>query len=87
MATLEKWANGYLPAMSWANVNAGAGSLACVGTVNLEQIVIDDDEPNLELSVNLRRVNTYQMNLCVNPKTAQQKIHRVKVLGRFPIAL
>ena len=43
MATLEKWANGYLPAMAWANVNAGGGSLACVGTVNLEQIVIDDD--------------------------------------------
>ena len=43
MATLEKWANGYLPAMGWANVNAGAGSLACVGTINLEQVVIDDD--------------------------------------------
>jgi trimethylamine--corrinoid protein Co-methyltransferase len=43
MATLEKWANGYLPAMAGANVNAGAGSLACVGTVSLEQLVIDDD--------------------------------------------
>jgi trimethylamine---corrinoid protein Co-methyltransferase len=43
MATLEKWANGYLPAMAGANVNGGAGSLACVGTVSLEQVVIDDD--------------------------------------------
>jgi len=43
MATLEKWACGYLPAMAGANVNAGAGSLACVGTVSLEQLVIDDD--------------------------------------------
>ena len=43
MATLEKWANGYLPVMAGANVNAGAGSLACVGTVSLEQLVIDDD--------------------------------------------
>jgi trimethylamine--corrinoid protein Co-methyltransferase len=43
MATLEKWANGYLPFMSGANVNGGAGSLACVGTVSLEQVVIDND--------------------------------------------
>jgi trimethylamine--corrinoid protein Co-methyltransferase len=43
MATLEKWANGYLPLMAGANVNGGAGSLACVGTVSLEQLVIDDD--------------------------------------------
>jgi trimethylamine---corrinoid protein Co-methyltransferase len=43
MATLEKWANGYLPMMAGANVNGGAGSLACVGTVSLEQIVIDND--------------------------------------------
>ena len=43
MATLEKWANGYLPVMAGANVNAGAGSLACVGTVSLEQLVLDDD--------------------------------------------
>jgi trimethylamine--corrinoid protein Co-methyltransferase len=43
MATLEKWANGYLPFMAGANVNGGAGSLACVGTVSLEQVVIDDD--------------------------------------------
>jgi trimethylamine--corrinoid protein Co-methyltransferase len=43
MATLEKWANGYLPVMAGANVNGGAGSLACVGTVSLEQLVIDDD--------------------------------------------
>ena len=43
MATLEKWACGYLPALAGANVNAGAGSLACVGTVSLEQLVIDDD--------------------------------------------
>ena len=43
MATLEKWACGGLPAMAGANVNAGAGSLACVGTVSLEQLVIDDD--------------------------------------------
>ncbi len=43
MAVLEKWASGYLPAMAGANVNAGAGSLACVGTVSLEQLVIDDD--------------------------------------------
>jgi len=43
MATLEKWANGYLPFMAGANVNAGAGALACVGTVSLEQLVIDDD--------------------------------------------
>ena len=43
MATLEKWACGYLPAMAGANVNAGAGSLACVGSVSLEQLVIDDD--------------------------------------------
>jgi trimethylamine---corrinoid protein Co-methyltransferase len=43
MATLEKWASGYLPAVAGANVNAGAGSLACVGSVSLEQLVIDDD--------------------------------------------
>ena len=43
MATLEKWANGYLPLMAGANVNDGAGSLACVSTVSLEQVVIDDD--------------------------------------------
>ena len=43
MATLEKWANGYLPLMAGANVNGGAGSLACVGTVSLEQLVIDND--------------------------------------------
>jgi len=43
MATLEKWANGYLPFMAGANVNGGAGSLACVSTVSLEQIVIDND--------------------------------------------
>ena len=43
MATLEKWANGYLPVMAGANVNGGAGSLACVGTVSLEQLVIDND--------------------------------------------
>jgi trimethylamine--corrinoid protein Co-methyltransferase len=43
MATLEKWANGFLPFMSGANVNGGAGSLACVGTVSLEQVVVDND--------------------------------------------
>jgi trimethylamine--corrinoid protein Co-methyltransferase len=43
MATLEKWANGYLPIMAGANVNGGAGSLACVGTVSLEQLAIDND--------------------------------------------
>jgi trimethylamine--corrinoid protein Co-methyltransferase len=43
MATLEKWASGYLPAMAGANLNAGAGSLACVGTVSLEQLVVDND--------------------------------------------
>lgn len=43
MATLEKWASGYLPAMTGANLNGGAGSLACVGTVSLEQLVIDND--------------------------------------------
>ena len=43
LATLEKWANGYLPLMAGANVNGGAGSLACVSTVSLEQVVIDDD--------------------------------------------
>jgi len=43
MATLEKWANGYLPMMAGANVNGGSGSLACVGTVSLEQVVIDND--------------------------------------------
>jgi len=43
MATLEKWTCGYLPAMAGANVNGGAGSLACVGSVSLEQLVIDDD--------------------------------------------
>ena len=43
MATLEKWANGYLPLMAGANVNGGAGSLACVSTVSLEQVAIDDD--------------------------------------------
>lgn len=43
MATLEKWSCGYLPALAGANVNGGAGSLACVGTVSLEQLVIDDD--------------------------------------------
>jgi len=43
MATLEKWASGYLPALAGANLNGGAGSLACVGTVSLEQLVIDND--------------------------------------------
>ena len=43
MAMLEKWANGYLPFMAGANVNGGAGSLACVSTVSLEQVVIDND--------------------------------------------
>jgi trimethylamine--corrinoid protein Co-methyltransferase len=43
MATLEKWGNGYLPLMAGANVNGGAGSLACVSTVSLEQVVIDND--------------------------------------------
>ena len=43
MATLEKWSCGYLAAVAGANVNAGAGSLACVGTVSLEQLAIDDD--------------------------------------------
>jgi trimethylamine--corrinoid protein Co-methyltransferase len=43
MATLEKWGNGYLPFMAGANVNGGAGSLACVGTVSLQQLVIDND--------------------------------------------
>ena len=43
LATVEKWANGYLPLMAGANVNGGAGSLACVATVSLEQVVIDDD--------------------------------------------
>lgn len=43
MATLEKWSSGFLPAVAGANVNAGAGSLACVGTVSLEQLVLDDD--------------------------------------------
>ena len=43
MAVLEKWACGYPAAMAGANVNAGAGSLACVGTVSLEQLAIDDD--------------------------------------------
>jgi trimethylamine--corrinoid protein Co-methyltransferase len=43
MATIEKWATGYPPLMAGANVNGGAGSLACVGTVSLEQLVIDDD--------------------------------------------
>jgi trimethylamine--corrinoid protein Co-methyltransferase len=43
MATLEKWANGYLPLMAGANVNGGAGSLACVATVSLEQLAIDND--------------------------------------------
>jgi trimethylamine---corrinoid protein Co-methyltransferase len=32
-----------LPLMAGANVNGGAGSLACVATVSLEQVVIDDD--------------------------------------------
>lgn len=43
MATLEKWGSGFLPAVAGANVNGGAGSLSCVGTVSLEQLVIDDD--------------------------------------------
>jgi len=43
MAIIEKWACGYPPLMAGANVNAGAGSLTCVGTVSLEQMVIDDD--------------------------------------------
>jgi len=43
MATLEKWANGYLPLMAGANVNGGAGSLACVSTVSLEQVVLDNE--------------------------------------------
>ena len=43
MAIIEKWASGYPPLMAGANVNAGASSLTCVGTVSLEQLVIDDD--------------------------------------------
>ena len=43
MAMIEKWACGYPPALAGANVNAGAGSLNCVGTVSLEQLVIDND--------------------------------------------
>jgi trimethylamine---corrinoid protein Co-methyltransferase len=43
MATLEKWTNGYLPFMVGANLNGGVGSLATVGTVSLEQLIIDDD--------------------------------------------
>ncbi len=43
MATLEKWASGYLPMLAGANLNGGAGSLACVSTVSLEQLVIDND--------------------------------------------
>ena len=43
MAAIEKWASGYLPVMAGANVNGGAGSLACVGMVSLEQLVIDSD--------------------------------------------
>ncbi len=43
MATIEKWTSGYLPFLVGANLNGGAGSLATVGTVSLEQLVIDDD--------------------------------------------
>lgn len=43
LAMIEKWACGYPPALAGANVNAGAGSLNCVGTVSLEQLVIDND--------------------------------------------
>jgi trimethylamine--corrinoid protein Co-methyltransferase len=43
MAIIEKWASGYPALMAGANVNAGASSLTCVGTVSLEQLVIDDD--------------------------------------------
>ena len=43
MAASEKWSSGYLPALAGANINGGAGSLACLSTISLEQLVIDDD--------------------------------------------
>ena len=43
MAASEKWSSGFLPALAGANINAGAGSLACLSTISLEQLAIDDD--------------------------------------------
>jgi len=43
VGTVEKWASGFLPFAAGANVNGGAGSLACVSTVSLEQLMIDND--------------------------------------------
>jgi len=43
MAASEKWSSAFLPALAGANINAGAGSLACISTISLEQLAIDDD--------------------------------------------
>jgi trimethylamine--corrinoid protein Co-methyltransferase len=43
LAASEKWASGYLAAMSGANVNGGAGALASQSTISLEQLAIDDE--------------------------------------------
>lgn len=42
-AAIDKMFTGYTPFMAGANINAGAGSLAALSTVSLEQLVIDDD--------------------------------------------
>ena len=42
-AAIDKFFTGYAPFMAGANINAGAGSLAALSTVSLEQLVIDDD--------------------------------------------
>ncbi|MHB1134160.1 MAG: trimethylamine methyltransferase family protein [Chloroflexota bacterium] len=43
MAASEKWSAAYLAALAGANINGAAGSLACLSTISLEQLVIDDD--------------------------------------------
>jgi len=43
MAASEKWSSAFLPALAGPNINAGAGSLACLSTISLEQLAIDDD--------------------------------------------
>jgi trimethylamine---corrinoid protein Co-methyltransferase len=43
MAASEKWSGAYLSTLAGANINGGAGSLACLSTISLEQLVIDDD--------------------------------------------
>jgi len=42
-AAIDKMFTAYTAFMAGANINAGAGSLAALSTVSLEQLVIDDD--------------------------------------------